>query len=65
MENRGVFKNSRTGIKGVCWDPTTNRWRATVKRDGRRVFSARFRSLDAAAEAVRDARRRLQQFSTD
>ena len=30
MQNRNVFKNSKSGFKGVSWDKDQNRWRARM-----------------------------------
>ena len=32
MENRGLFKNNKSGFKNICYDKKYNRWIFSVKR---------------------------------
>lgn len=47
--NRDAFAGSRSGIKGVHFETWSGRWRAEIKRGGKRVRIGRF---DTAAEAA-------------
>lgn len=59
-ENRqGAAKHSKSGIRGVYFDPESGKWRAEVRHRGRRVNIGRFESLDDAAEAARVKRSEL------
>jgi hypothetical protein len=59
MHNRGVQSNSRSGIKGVCWDPKRKKWRATIQVDGRYRQIGRFETREAASMAYRAMSARL------
>lgn len=34
MAHRGVQKNSQTGVRGLSWEPKSERWRCCLKRKG-------------------------------
>ena len=34
MAHRGVQKNSKSGVKGLFWEPITRRWRCNVRYQG-------------------------------
>ena len=53
--NIGPRCNSKTGIKGVTWDASRCKWKATIKVNGKRYFLGRFPSLDEAHEARKAA----------
>lgn len=53
--NRGYNSNSKSGIKGVIWDKSRNKWTAGVKVDGKRYNLGRFSSKDEAVEVYRKA----------
>lgn len=53
---QGLRSNNTSGVRGVYWDSSRERWTATVRRDGRKVHLGRFATLDEAAAAVRAAR---------
>lgn len=57
MQNRsGAHSHSRSGIRGVRWDPRKKRWLAVVKAGGKVVFRGSFDSSEAAEAAVVAAR---------
>ncbi len=35
MLNKGLYKNSNMGMKGLTWRPTLSKWHAQLRRDGR------------------------------
>lgn len=47
--------NSSTGMKGVCWDKSRSKWKATIKVDGRRFFLGRFDTQQEAYKARKAA----------
>lgn len=49
-------KNNKSGVKGVCWNPLTETWRARVRANKVEVAVGSFKSLDEAEAAVRKAR---------
>jgi len=57
--NRGANKNSTTGVKGVCFDRTRGKYRATLGVAGKHYFLGRFDTIPEAAAAVRRKREEL------
>lgn len=64
MHNRGAQRNSKSGQKGVSWDVSRQKWRATIQVDGRYRTLGRFASLaDAIACYERFAHEALGEFA--
>jgi hypothetical protein len=59
VQNKGVYRNSKSGVRGVWWDASINRWRAQVQHGGRKVWRAYFTDKNEAAVAVEAARSRV------
>jgi hypothetical protein len=53
--NQGKIKNNSSGIKGVSWDKTKNKWSAKIGVDGKTVNLGRFASVADAAAAYQRA----------
>lgn len=51
MFNRGCNKNNTSGMKGVVFCKTTNRWRAQMMVNRKSVNIGRFKTREAAANA--------------
>lgn len=51
MENKTPGKKSMSGIRGVTWDKSSNKWKATLICQGKCHYLGRFESLQEAAEA--------------
>lgn len=56
--NKGAQSNSKTGVKGVCWDASRSKWHAQIKL-GNRVVRQRFDNFDEAVEFIRAIREKL------
>ena len=56
--NRGAQSNSKTGVKGVCWDKSKNKWHAQIKLGGK-LIRKRFVEFDDAVEFARKTREEL------
>lgn len=54
--NIGVKLNNTSGIKGVVWEPSRNKWRTRVCVQGKTVFSGRFNDLELAELVAIEAR---------
>lgn len=54
-KNRGVNRDSRSGIKGVSFYARSGRWRARIAVDGRKLFLGYFESPELAAAAYEAA----------
>jgi hypothetical protein len=55
-------KNSSSGVQGVQWDESRNKWRAWIGVDRKNVFLGRFDSLQEATEARNKAKKELHSF---
>lgn len=56
-QNRRMSRRNSSGVKGVCWEASRKRWRATVGgNNGELIFCKRFKKLDDAKHAVEVAR---------
>lgn len=49
--NRGKFKNSTSKYKGVSFDPSRNKWRATLSRDKKTKQIGRYNTEEDARTA--------------
>lgn len=52
--NRDLQSNNTSGVRGVHWDESKQKWYVQVKKDGNAFYCGRFESLDEAV-AVRDS----------
>jgi hypothetical protein len=53
LENlSGAFSTSKSGIRGVCWEPRRNSWRATVTHNKRQYHVGFFSTIGEAEAAV-------------
>ena len=50
--NTGMRKNNTSGVKGVTWDKSANRWKAGLTFKGKYITVGRFDDLNEAAEAL-------------
>lgn len=57
--NKRAGQNNTSGVKGVSWCASRRKWEASIKMNGKRVFSKRFDSLQEAERAVQLARSEL------
>lgn len=51
QQNRGVNKNSTSGVNGVCWDQRTSKWKAHIMLNGRTICLGRHSTIGEAAHA--------------
>jgi hypothetical protein len=59
QHNRKLNKNNTSGHKGVSWCKLTNKWKTSIKLEGKRINLGTFDNLEEAAEVVREAREEL------
>lgn len=57
MRNAKIRKDSKSGIKGVHWCKTKQKWKATLTFNGKQHYLGRFDDLDLAKKAVDEARK--------
>ena len=55
--NARMDKRNTSGVTGVCYDKTYERWRATISRRGRRVYLGTFEFFEDAIAARKEAER--------
>src|ERR1035437_8173818 len=55
QRNRGKQANNKSGYKGVYWDYRSNKWRAEIRVNGKRIFLGRFDDVLDAAAAYHEA----------
>lgn len=66
MQNRkGPNKNSKTGIRGVCWDNRAKCWHVQVRVEGKRVYSSHFAKLEDAKNAAKNIRKKIMPASCE
>lgn len=53
--NSGMFSHNTSGVKGVCWDKTRNKWFAKIKYYGTTINLGRFNNIKDASRARKDA----------
>ncbi len=56
--NRRVRRDSASGIKGVYWEASRQRWHAKIRINGRQTHLGRFNTVEAARAAYVDAANR-------
>ena len=54
--NRGLMTNNTSGIKGVAWHKTSNKWEASCQVNKKRVKIGYFDELSEAEKAVKSFR---------
>jgi hypothetical protein len=59
LYNKGANKNSKTGIKGVCWEPQTGKYQVKITKNGKQMHIGRYKCQDEAAAAYAEAAIRL------
>jgi hypothetical protein len=58
-ENRKVHKNSKTGFRGVSWEPASQRYRSTILNSGARYWLGSHDTIIDAVAARLGAERQL------
>lgn len=53
-QNLPIFRNNKSGVKGVCWDSERQKWSSRIKLKDKHLHLGRFREFSAAV-AVRKA----------
>lgn len=55
LRNKPLTRMNKSGVKGVSWDKSENRWRATIKVNGKQHHLGRFLTIDEARDAYNRA----------
>lgn len=54
--NRSMMSNNKSGVKGVHWHNFSQRWRAVIGVNGKKIQVGTFESIDLAKKAIDKAR---------
>jgi hypothetical protein len=66
MQNRiGANRNSRSGVRGVYWEPKRGQWRAVITLKGKHKHIGRFSHISEAETAVKKAFAMYMPFSKE
>ncbi len=57
--NSSIRKDNKSGVKGVCWNPSSKKWFAYISANKTRHKLGLFDSLEDAAKVVAEARKQL------
>lgn len=57
--NRNSIHPSSSGVKGVTWDATRNKWRCQIHVDSKNYNLGRYDTLEEATKVINEARARL------
>ena len=53
--NCGLSKRNKSGYKGVFWRKELGKWRASIKKDQKRIYLGHFDTKEGAAKAYNEA----------
>ncbi len=51
MANQTTRSSNKSGVRGVYWEKTSGKWRASINADGRRINIGKFTTKEQAASA--------------
>lgn len=57
--NTKLAKNNKSGVKGVCWEPSHKAWKVYISVDGKQRRLGRYKSIDEAKRVRLAAAERL------
>jgi hypothetical protein len=64
--NRARPKNNTSGIKGVVWDKSANKWKVSIGVNGNKVYIGLFEDIELAELVATEARRKYHgEFAND
>ena len=59
LQSDTIRKNNTSGVPGVDWLPSRNRWRATICFKGKRYYLGKYKNFEEAVAARKAAEARL------
>ena len=66
MMNRGLSSNNTSGVTGVSWSKTMNKWRARINVNGKEINLGYFNKFEDAVKARKKAEEKyFGEFSYD
>jgi hypothetical protein len=64
LQNRkGAMKNSKSGIRGVCWNKIRKKWQVQITTNKKLIHVGYFEDIKLAENAVVDARKKYMPYS--
>lgn len=56
LKNKGIYKNTKSGIKGVCFNKQTEKWRATISGlgNGKQKHLGSFNTMEEAETVIKE-----------
>lgn len=64
-ENRGAYRNSKSGIRGVSWNKARGKWQVTIRHNYKKYYGGLFESIEDAERAAIELRNRLFTFNIE
>ena len=61
-QNKGLYKNNKSGVKGITWNNERRKWRARIRIDGRLTHLGYFEKQEDASEAYLAAKSKFHPF---
>lgn len=63
MENKTMYKNNTSGVKGVTWNKRIGKWQVGVGKNGKLIHVGYFSDLEEAKAARLKAEKELHKFN--
>lgn len=63
QNQKGAMRNSKSGVRGVCWYKRNRKWRAQICIKGRDIFIGDFDEIIDAEKAVKEARAKYMPYA--
>lgn len=63
QNRKGASKHSKTGIRGVSFDKKSNKWRAQIAVNCKKMFLGLFDDIKSAEQAVIEARKQYMPYA--
>jgi len=57
--NTKIYKNNKSGVKGIHWDKEHSKWKARIQFENKRILVGRFSELQDAKNAIIEKRNSL------
>ncbi|MEC0237798.1 HNH endonuclease [Paenibacillus kribbensis] len=58
----GPYKNTKSGIRGVCWHKAARKWYASIKINGKCKYLGVYDDIEEAEAVAKEARKKLMPF---
>lgn len=63
-QNLSLKQSNKSGVAGVCFDTTRNKWAVNIRFDGRRMHVGRYDNFSEAVAVRKAAERKYHKFNT-